>query len=195
MCAARIGQLLNLSSLGNDCGISHNTASAWISILQASYVITLLEPHHENFNKRVVKAPKLYFYDPGLAAWLLGIQNPEQLAIHSHRGALFESMVIGEVIKTGYNRGRDARIAFWRDRSGNELDLVLDGGKRLVPVEIKSSKTINTDYFQILSKWSKWAGKRAGTPHLIYGGDQEQNRSAVQVLPWFKTKKIVPAAG
>ena len=176
LCAGRTGQLLNLSSLANDCGITHNTARAWISILEASYVLFLLPPHHRNFNKRLVKTPKLYFYDTGLAAWLLGEQSSDQLAIHPQRGALFETWVMGELLKGRYNRSFPSNLFFWRDNTGNEVDVIVDQGLKLIPIEIKSGQTISADYFSSLRKWLSWAEAEAGNPYLIYGGDESQER-------------------
>ncbi len=184
LCAARTGQLLNLSSLANDCGITHNTAKAWISVLEASYIVHLLPPHHRNFSKRLVKTPKLYFLDTGLASWLLGIQSTDQLAIHSQRGALFETWVVSELLKARYNAGEVSNLYFWRDRSGHEVDLLVDLGTRLSPLEIKSGQTINRDYFKGLDFWQNLAGEYAGQPWLIYGGDSKQTRSGVNILPW-----------
>jgi len=184
LCAARTGQLLNLSSLANDCGITHNTAKAWISVLEASYIVHLLPPHHRNFNKRLVKTPKLYFLDTGLASWLLGIQNIDQLSIHSQRGALFETWVVSELLKARYNSGEVSNLYFWRDRTGHEVDLLVDLGTRLSPLEIKSGQTINRDYFKGLDFWQRLAAESAGQPWLIYGGDSKQIRSGVNILPW-----------
>ncbi len=186
LCAGRTGQLLNLSSLANDCGITHNTAKAWISVLEASYIVHLLPPHHQNFSKRLVKTPKLYFLDTGLATWLLGIQNSEQLTTHVHRGALFETWVISELLKARYNAGETSNLYFWRDRSGHEVDLLIDHGTQLSPLEIKSGQTINTDYFKGLEFWQKLAGKTAGKAWLIYGGETQQIRADVNVLPWHE---------
>ena len=184
LCAGRTGQLLNLSSLAGDCGITHNTAKAWISVLEASYIVHLLPPHHRNFNKRLVKTPKLYFLDTGLAAWLLGIQNNAQLTTHVQRGALFETWVIGELLKARYNAGESSNLYFWRDRSGHEIDLLIDQGAYLLPLEIKSGQTINRDYFKGLDFWRKLAGETTGQAWLIYGGGTRQTRSDVSVLPW-----------
>jgi len=186
LCAGRTGQLLNLSSLANDCGITHNTAKAWISVLEASYIVHLLPPHHQNFNKRLVKTPKLYFLDTGLACWLLGIRNSEQLATHVQRGALFETWVISELLKARYNAGETSNLYFWCDRSGHEVDLLIDQGTHLSLLEIKSGQTINRDYFKGLDFWRKLAGKTAGKAWLIYGGDIQQTRTDVTILPWFE---------
>jgi len=184
LCAGRTGQLVNLSSLGADAGVTHNTAREWLSILEASYIIFFLRPHFNNFNKRLVKAPKLYFYDVGLAAWLLGIQAPEQLVMHPSRGALFESFVISELMKASYNKERDPHLYFWRDYSGNEIDVVIDNAGQLTPIEIKSGKTLNSDFFESLNFFKAIAGEKASRPQLIYGGDTRQERSGVDVWSW-----------
>ena len=186
LCAGRTGQLLNLSSLANDAGITHNTAKAWISVLEASYIVHLLPPHHQNFNKRLVKTPKLYFLDTGLATWLLGIHSSEQLATHAQRGALFETWVISELLKARYNAGEASNLYFWRDRSGHEVDLLIDHGTYLSPLEIKSGQTINKDYFKGLEFWRKLSGETAEKAWLVYGGDSRQVRSDVTVLPWHE---------
>ena len=186
MCAGRTGQLLNLSSLANDCSITHNTANAWISLLEASYIVHLLPPHHQNFNKRMVKTPKLYFLDTGLAAWLLGIQGCEQLITHVQKGPLFETWVVSELLKTRFNAGKTSNLYFWRDRSGHEVDLIIDHGTSLSALEIKSGQTINKDYFRGLEFWHKLAGETAGQSWLVYGGDNRQIRSNVTVLPWHE---------
>ncbi|HHH48137.1 MAG TPA: ATP-binding protein [Gammaproteobacteria bacterium] len=186
LCAGRTGQLLNLSSLANDCGITHNTAKAWISVLEASYIVHLLPPHHQNFNKRLVKTPKLYFLDTGLACRLLGIRNSEQLATHVQRGALFETWVISELLKARYNAGETSNLYFWRDRSGHEVGLLIDQGTHLSPLEIKFGQTINRDYFKGLEFWKKLAGESAGKAWLVYGGDSRQTHTDVTILPWFE---------
>jgi predicted AAA+ superfamily ATPase len=184
LCAGRTGQLLNLSSLANDCGISHNTARAWLTVLEASYIVFLLQPHHRNFKKRLVKTPKLYFLDTGLASWLVGIQNAEQLATHPLRGALFETWAVGELLKSRFNRGLPSNLFFWRDNTGNEVDLLVDQGLTLDPVEIKSGYTIAPALFSSLKKWVGWAGAEAGKAYLLYGGDEHQEREAAEVIPW-----------
>jgi predicted AAA+ superfamily ATPase len=190
LCAGRTGQLLNLSSLANDCGITHNTAKAWISILEASYILFLLPPHHRNFNKRLVKTPKLYFHDTGLAAWLLGVQSADQLANHPLRGALFETWVVGELLKGRYNKALPSNLFFWRDNSGNEVDVIADQGLTLLPIEIKSGQTVSADFFSGLRKWLTWAGAEAGKPYLVYGGDERQERGEAEVVPWRDITEI-----
>jgi len=190
MCAARTGQLLNLSSLAIDCGITHNTARAWLSVLEASYLVHLLQPHHRNFNKRLVKTPKLYFYDPGLAAWLLGVQTDAQLVTHPQRGALFETWVISELLKARFNRALSSNLYFWQDRSGYEVDAVIDQGETLIPVEVKSGQTIVPDFFRNLERWAAIAEDAGGRPWLVYGGDRRQSRSTVEVVPWKEIKEL-----
>ena len=134
LCAGRTGQLLNLSSLATECGITHNTAKSWISVLEASYLVFLLRPHHASFNKRLVKMPKLYFYDAGLVSWLLGIRTQEQMETHPLRGNIFETFIISELIKSRLNRGERPAFSFWRDSNGNEVDLIVEQGKKLMPI-------------------------------------------------------------
>ena len=184
LCAGRTGQLLNLSSLAADCGISHNTAASWISVLEASYLVFLLRPHHQNFNKRLVKAPKLYFCDTGLAAWLLGIRDVPHLAYHAQRGALFENWVASECLKAFWNRGEPADLHFWRDSQGLEVDLLVDRGGALHPIEVKSGQTLASDFFASLGKWSELAGRGNLQSWLVYGGDSALRRGQVDVIPW-----------
>lgn len=183
-CAGRTGQLLNLSSLAADCGITHNTAKAWISVLEASYIVHLLRPHHANFSKRLVKAPKIYFQDVGLACWLLGIQSPQQLASHPLRGNLFETFVVAELMKMRFNAGETRGMYFWRDSNGNEVDVLVEQGARLMPAEIKSGATVARDFFSGLEKWMALAGDQGCNPVLIHGGDSSYRQKDVQVLGW-----------
>lgn len=191
LCAGRSGQILSLSSLASDCGITHNTAKAWISVLEASYVLFLLRPHHANFNKRLVKAPKLYFYDTGLMCWLLGLQGPEQLAAHPLRGAIFETYVVSELRKYVLNRGEPVQFYFWRDSNGNEVDLLIEANGQLIPIEIKSGQTLNRDFFTSLKRWLKLAGPLATRPTLIYGSTGEIEHQGVKVLGWEKISKAL----
>ena len=184
LCAARCGQLLNLSSLASDCGVSHNTVRAWISVLEASYVVFLLQPHHQNFGKRLVKTPKLYFVDTGLAAFLLGIRDPQHLSIHSARGALFENFVISELLKRRYNEGLPSNLFFWRNNAGDEVDLVIEQGEQLIPVEIKSGQTFSSDFLAGLQKWMRLAGETCLAPRLVYGGEENMTRSGILVQSW-----------
>ena len=184
LCAGRTGQLLNFSALATESGITHNTAKAWISVLEASYLVFLLRPHHANFNKRLVKMPKLYFYDTGLVSWLLGIRTAEQLVTHPLRGSIFETFVIAEVLKNQLNRGERPQIAFWRDSNGNEVDLLVEVGQHLVPVEIKSGKTLVRDSYAGLEKWRTLARERCGEPVLVYGGSDSYRHQGIRVLGW-----------
>ena len=159
--AGRTGQLLNQSALADETGVSHNTIREWTSVLEASYIIHRLPPHHRNFKKRLVKTPKVYFLDAGLAAWLLGIKTAQQLATHPLRGALFEAWVVSEYLKARWNRGLPSNLSFWRDRSGREVDLVIDNGVKLWPVEIKSGATVSRDAFRGLERWC-FAGSSVG---------------------------------
>ncbi len=190
LCAARTGQMLNLSNLANECGITHNTVKAWLSVLEASYIIYLLQPHHRNFNKRIVKTPKLYFYDTGLAAWLTGIQDVQQVSIHPMRSSLFETLVIGELLKGRYNRGMVSNLYFWRDNSGNEVDVLIESTDKLLPLEIKSGSTITKDYFTGIKKWLEIAGSEAYNPHIIYGGTDSHARSGIKVTAWRDIPKL-----
>lgn len=184
LCAARCGQLLNMASLASDCGVSHGTVRAWLSVLEAGYVVFLLQPHHQNFGKRLVKTPKLYFVDTGLAAFLLGIRDPEQLSIHAARGALFENFVISELLKRRYNQGLPSNLYFWRNNTGEEVDVVIEQGEQLMPVEIKSGQTFHTDFLAGLKRWTQFAGDAALPPQLVYGGDDNMLRSGVAVQSW-----------
>ena len=180
----RTGQLLNLSSLAADCGITHNTAAAWISVLEASYIIHLLRPHYCNFNKRLVKMPKLYFCDVGLAAWLVGIRKPEDMVFHAQRGNLFETFIVTEFLKRCWNDGQPSNLFFWRDSKGLEIDLILENGELLTPIEIKSGATIAADFMGNLKKWSLLSGSPDQRSWLIYGGDRQLASGATQIMPW-----------
>lgn len=184
LCAGRSGQLLNYSSLAADCGITHNTAKAWLSVLEASYILFQLRPHHASFNKRLVKAPKLYFYDVGLAAWLLGIQTPEQIETHPLRGNLFETFVVAELMKSFLHRAERPAFYFWRDSNGVEVDLLIEQGERLMPLEIKSGRTVAPDFFSGLEKWTALAGEKAVDPTLVYGGTDNYLYKRIRVLGW-----------
>jgi predicted AAA+ superfamily ATPase len=191
LCAGRTGQLLNLSALATECGITHNTAKAWISVLEASYLVYLLRPHHNNFNKRLVKMPKLYFYDVGLVSWLLGIKTAEQMLVHPLRGSIFETFVISELIKSRLNRGERPSLYFWRDSNGNEVDVIVEQGTSLQPIEIKSGKTVVRESFAGLDKWRALAGDSAIEPTLIYGGNEEYSHNGVKVVGWEKCGEVI----
>lgn len=184
LCAGRIGQLLNLSSLANDCSISVSTASAWLSILETSYICYTLRPDHRNYTKRLVKTPKLYFYDTGLACALLGIRSAMQVNTHYLRGALFENLVINEFVKTSLHRGQEPILSFWRDKTGLEIDLVRYCGEETEVYEIKSSATYSSDFFKNLSKWSKLSGATPEQCHVIYDGEMDLTTTEGHVHAW-----------
>jgi predicted AAA+ superfamily ATPase len=190
MCAARTGQILNLSSLAADCGITHNTAASWISILEASYLVHLLPPHYRNFNKRLVKAPKLYFLDVGLAAWLMGIYSAEQIRFHSHRGALFETFVVSEFLKARFNQGMPSNYFYWRDSKGLEIDLVIEVADKLMAVEIKSGQTIAPDFFSALKRWLSLTGAPDAPAWLVYGGRKKVVNKNIICVPWNGVSEI-----
>jgi hypothetical protein len=188
MCAGRTGQLLNLSSLANDCGISQPTARKWLSVLEASYIVFRLPPFFASLGKRLIKAPKLYFYDSGLAASLLQIETPAQLATHPLRGPLFETWVVGEIAKAHLHRGRRPRLSFYRERSRLEIDLVLEKGADVVLVEIKSARTPSGAFFAAFDRFADTVKDRE-TPRIagrvvVYGGDDSQDRSQGRLLSW-----------
>ena len=184
LCAARTGQILNIASLASDCGIAQGTARSWLSVLQASYIVTLLAPHHENLGKRLIKSPKLYFLDTGLAAFLIGVQGARHLSVHAARPALFETFVVGEFIKQRFNAGLRSNLFFWRDNIGTEIDVLVEDGSGLFPIEIKSGSTLNEDFFAGLRRYLKYAGARASGSGLVYGGDESYVRSGISVRSW-----------
>jgi len=184
LCAGRCGQLLNLSSLAADGGVSHTTARRWTSILQASFLVVLLRPHHRNFNKRLVKSPKLYFLDTGLLCYLLRIRSPEELRFHAARGAVFETFVISELLKNFYDQGSEPDVFFWRDSAGHEVDLVIDRGNELIPVEIKSGETIGSDFFKGLDYFRSLPGQEHCPAALVYGGKSSFHRKNIAVYSW-----------
>ena len=182
LCAGRAGQLLNLSSLGADAGVTHVTARQWLTLLEASYVVFLLQPHHANIRKRLVRSPKLYFHDVGLAAHLLGIEHAGQLVTHPLRGSLFENMVVVEALKHRFNRGRSSNLSFFRDRRGLECDLLCRSGDSFAAVEIKSGATINSDFFSALGKVAELV-PNVTVRAVVHGGTQRQSRSAGEAIP------------
>ena len=190
LCAGRTGQLLNYSAVAAECGITHNTAKAWISVLEASYIVFQLRPHHANFNKRLIKASKLYFYDVGLASWLLGIQTPEQMETHPLRGNLFETFVMAEIVKSIFNSGERPGLYFWRDSNGVEVDVLIEREGRILPIEIKAGKTVARDFFAGLEKWMALAGDMAIQPTLVYGGTENYSHKGIRVVGWRDAGQI-----
>lgn len=178
--AGRTGQLFNQSSLGNELGLDNKTIDSWMSVLEASFIAFRLKPYHNNFNKRLVKTPKLYFYDTGLAAYLLGIRSLQDLELHFAKGQLFENFILLEKIKKSWNHKTQEKFFFWRDSTGNEVDLLIERGQELLAVEIKSGKTINTEFFKNLHHFKKI---KADAPcFLVYGGNEVQKRSDSTVI-------------
>jgi predicted AAA+ superfamily ATPase len=188
LCAGRHGQLLNLSALAIDAGISQTTASEWLSILEASYILFRLKPYYKNFNKRLIKTPKLYFYDSGLVCYLLGIENPQHLALHAQRGAIFEGFVSTELLKNEFAKGQPFDFYFWRDYQGLEVDLLKEKGDQQISFEIKSSKTFQSEFVQSLAKWSQTSSNTRENCHLIYAGDQDFIFQGFPVSGWKTIK-------
>jgi predicted AAA+ superfamily ATPase len=189
--AGRTGQLLNQTSLGNEVGVSSNTITQWLSILEASFLVFSLAPWSVNIGKRLVKSPKIYFYDVGLACWLLGIKTVEQLQHHPLRGALFENLVVLEVLKSLRHQGLRDPLYFFRDSNGLEIDLLLDHADGLQLVEIKASQTVSAPLFKNLRTVSTLLGDRVRSQHLIYGGAERQDRTGVEVLPYGQAGTLV----
>lgn len=187
LCAGRVGQEINYSALSVEVGVDAKTIMAWLGILQASYIAFLLPPYHKNFNKRVLKTPKLYFYDTGLACSLLRISNPEILVRHPFRGALFENFIVVEMLKNRFNTGRRSNLYFWREASGYEIDVVVDEGLQMFPIEVKSGQTIQSDWMKNILFWQKLTGQTGGL--VLYGGDAHQERSEdIRISSWKNVK-------
>ena len=188
--ATRTGQLLNLQSLGADAGVSDKTAKSWLNILETCYLIHYLRPHHANFGKRMVKAPKLYMTDVGLACALMGIRTPEQVMHHPLRGALFETMVVNDMLKTRWNHGLAERMYFWRDHMGTEVDVIVESAQGLGAVEIKSAPAVASDAYRSLKAWQKYAEPSTAASStysgLVYGGDDRFMRGGVDNMPWHQ---------
>ena len=207
MCAARSAQPVHLSALAADCGVAANTAKGWLSILEASYIVYTLPQHHANYGKRLVKAPKLYFYDSGLAAWLAGLRSAQELALSSLRGPMFETWAIGEVLKTRSHHRLAPTLHYWRDKLGVEIDLVVDAGTRLAPMEFKAGQTVAGDWVHHLRRYLALAASRAPAvpvvePVVIYGGDAPQIRDGIEIKGWRGLPELAlrrlgaqPAAG
>ncbi|HNW27045.1 MAG TPA: ATP-binding protein [Spirochaetota bacterium] len=189
LCAGRCGQIVNLSGIGNDCGINHATVKNWLSVLEASGIVRMLRPYFKNFNKRLIKSPKLYFLDTGLAAYLLGITTPAQVSTHPLRGALFECFVVSELLKMRFNAVKPDNLYFFRDNIGNEVDVIMDFGTTTQQVEIKSGMTVSEDSFKGL-RYIISLNKKAGNSYLVYGGEKSLVRDNIKVLGWMDVRKI-----
>ncbi len=181
LCAGRIGQLLNLQSLGADAGVSHTTARQWLSVLEASFLAFLLPPYHGNVSKRLIKSPKLYFYDVGLAAYLLGIESPSQVFTHPLKGGLFENLVVVEALKLRFNRAKRENLYFYRDSKGHEIDLLYTLANRFLAIEAKAGRTISRQYFNAFRKLREVLGDQVAGEILVHGGDATGLRFGVHV--------------
>ena len=187
--AGRIGQLLNMNSLAVEVGVDNKTIESWISVLETSFIVFRLQPYNSNFNKRLVKMSKLYFYDTGLVCSLLGLQSSNQLATHPLRGSIFENFIILELIKSRFNAGQKMNLFFWRDRTGHEIDVLIEEHSTLIPIEIKSGQTITIDYFKGLNYWHKMTNTSGGI--VIYGGKESQQRSnGIKLFPWREMPSV-----
>jgi hypothetical protein len=182
LCAARTGQLLNMNNLAIETGVDNKTIQAWISILESSYLIHFLRPYHKNFNKRLVKMPKLYFYDTGLACALIEIPDAKALSLHPIRGALFENLVINELLKHRFNNGLRSNLYFWRDNKGKEIDVVMDTGLKAQAIEIKAGTTLQDEFFSNLAYWQRLTGTKKGI--LVYGGKETYQYKNFSVQSW-----------
>lgn len=182
--ATRAGQLLNMNAIANECGITQPTVKSWLSALESSYIIFLLQPYFENFSKRIVKTPKLYFYDTGLLCYLLKINDPQDLYTHSIKGSLFENMIIAEFVKRMHHKDEINDIWFWRDSKGNEVDLLYREANTLCITEIKANQTIMSNQFKGLLYFEKYAKNKNILKQLVYAGDDSQERKIGKVFAW-----------
>ena len=189
LCASRVGQILNKHSISNELGISIHTVTSWLSILEASYITVLLQPYYENFGKRIIKSPKLYFTDVGLAAHLLGIHDQNQMSRDPLRGQLYENMVVMELYKNRYNQGLEADYYFYRDNNQNEVDLIYRIGSKLVPIEIKSSETFHKQFLKNLKLFNKICGNKDNIGSIIYAGEEEFEINDFQVINYKNSYK------
>nr|MBI1231783.1 DUF4143 domain-containing protein [Cytophagales bacterium] len=186
--AGRTGQLFNQSSLGNELGLDNKTINSWMSLLEASFIAFRLKPYHHNFNKRIVKTPKVYFYDTGLLAYLLGIRTEYDLELHFAKGQVFENLILLEKIKQTWNNNTHENYFFWRDVSGNEIDILIERGQQLIAIEVKSGKTIHPDFFKSLDKFKGF--KPDVSNFLVYGGNESQKRSQVTIVGFMDLHTI-----
>jgi uncharacterized protein len=197
--AGRTGQELNLSAIAEECGVSHNTVKEWISVLEASFLLIRIRPFHKNYNKRIVKNPKIYFTDTGLVCNLLGIRKPAEIDYHFLKGSIFETLIVGESMKYSFNYGEQLQLYYWRDNHKKEIDLIIDSGTDHFGIEIKSSKTIRENYFDGLRYWGRLSGSKPSSLFLIYGGEENVLRNNMNVVSWKSIreelfKKIIPSS-
>ncbi len=189
LCAGRTGQIMNLTSLANDSGVSHNTIKNWFSVLETSFLVKFTQPFYKNFNKRIIKAPKFYFLDTALVCYLLGLETAEQLQTHPLRGAIFETFVLTELLKSRYNQGLEDNIYYLRDKTGHEIDFILDKGTSMQCIEVKSAQTIRSGFIQHLQYFANISDIPA-QPYIVYGGDTDRKQSGHQFLSWRHLSKI-----
>ncbi len=185
LCAGRTGQILNMNSISNECGISNNTVNKWLSILETSYIIKRVQPFYKNFNKRLIKSPKLFFLDTGLVSYLLGISSAEHLQLHPLRGAIFETYVFSELLKSNFNNAKPDNIYYFRDNKGKEIDFILDDGIKIRAIEVKSGQTINSSFFENLKYFSKISDIEVNN-QLIYGGNNNHIQEGIKITSWDK---------
>lgn len=191
LCAGRGGQELVLSTLASEIGISHNTVKAWLSILEASYVIFLLRPYYKNLNKRITKTPKIYFFDTGVMLNLLGINSADQLNTHPLKGGIFENLVVSEIVKSKLNTGQNNLGYFIRDKSGNEVDYVQETGAGLSLTEIKSSHTFSTDFLKNINYWKKLSDSEKANDFIVYAGNQEITIEKTKIINWQNLEPVI----
>lgn len=191
LAAGRVGHLLNYSEIAVDLGVDVKTVKSWFSILETCFIVFFLQPHHKNYNKRLIKSPKLYFYDTGLACSLLGIKKAEELEQHWAKGALFENMIIADLNKNYLNTAQQSPLYFWRDNTGNELDCIIDEGRSVKPVEIKSGTTINQSFFKGLLYYNSLSKGNAKNSFLIYGGAAQAHRKEANIISWKNTIDLI----
>ena len=184
LCAGYAGQLVNTNAIAAAVGVDHKTIRQWLSVLETSFIVFFLQPHHKNFKKRLIHTPKLYFYDVGLASYLLGVTHASQISGHHLTGALFENMIIADVMKNYLHQGKQPRLYFWRDSTGNEIDLLIEDGLTIKPVEIKSARTLNGSFFKGMNYYNKLSKGKPKNSYLVYGGDTDRNYSDFNILGW-----------
>lgn len=192
LCAGRVGQLLNIADLAMNCSIDQRTVKKWLSILESSYILFLLRPHFNNFNKRLTQSPKLYFYDTGLVCSLLGLRSDKDLLLNPYKGHLFENMIIADIYKQYYNMAIQPPLYFWRDINERvEVDCLIDKASTLIPIEIKSGQTIQPQFFDALDKWNVIANADPSKSYIIYAGDASQKRSKGHIIGWQEAATLI----
>ncbi|MDO8675935.1 MAG: ATP-binding protein [Candidatus Omnitrophota bacterium] len=189
ICAGRHAQVINMSSIGDDCGVSSNTIKSWFSVLEASFIVYFVPPYYRNLNKRLIKAPKMFFYDPGLVCYLLGIPDVRNIGVHPQRGSLVEGFVLGEIVKYFYNQGQDPKMYFWRDRTGHEVDALVEIKGRLVAFEVKSAQTFNERFLDSIRYLRRFVKGLKGV--LVYDGHLEFERDGIRVMNWKNLNKCI----